>query len=403
MTTPLRVLLLLVSVALAIPAAAYADFTAVFSRTYVRSTGSPESVTDVFTACDPTGSFRLTVVNGPADQPRVTSASIALNGLEVVTQSEFNDQVAQIQKPLAGVGATNSLTVRLTAKPTGAILLTVDGDQNCLGITIVSPRTGDVVQSPLLVRGQARASGTGDVGVTVNGRPAVVTGDSWAAVALLEPGPRTITADLNDASGLLARATVDVEVAAAPVTLRVGAAPAAGIAPLAVALSAVADGPAALYQWDVDGNGTIDASGPALDTVSFTYTAPGLYLPTVVVTDPQGGTTTARGAVTVLAQADLVAMLESKWQALKDALRAGDVPRALGFIAAARRSQYDAVFRNLTVPLSAIDQVLTDLRFVQARGSTAEFEMLRTDARGELSYLVRFVVDEDGIWRLRDM
>jgi hypothetical protein len=32
-----------------------------------------------------------------------------------------------------------------------------------------------------------------------------------------------------------------------------------------------------------------------------------------------------------------------------------------------------------------------------------EFEMLRSDERGQLSYLVRFAVDEDGIWRLQDM
>ena len=47
-------------------------------------------------------------------------------------------------------------------------------------------------------------------------------------------------------------------------------------------------------------------------------------------------------------------------------------------------------------------QVLTDLRFVGLRENTAEFEMLRTDERGRLSYLVRFVTDVDGIWRLKD-
>jgi hypothetical protein len=59
--------------------------------------------------------------------------------------------------------------------------------------------------------------------------------------------------------------------------------------------------------------------------------------------------------------------------------------------------------RGARFGVTAIDQVLTDIQFVQAVGSMVGFEMLRTDARGQLSYLVRFVVDEDGIWRLRDM
>jgi hypothetical protein len=54
------------------------------------------------------------------------------------------------------------------------------------------------------------------------------------------------------------------------------------------------------------------------------------------------------------------------------------------------------------VPLSQIDLILTDLRFVQIRDNTAEFEMLRSDERGRMSYLVRFVLDTDGIWRLKD-
>jgi hypothetical protein len=47
--------------------------------------------------------------------------------------------------------------------------------------------------------------------------------------------------------------------------------------------------------------------------------------------------------------------------------------------------------------------VLGDVRFVQIRGNTVEYEMLRSDERGPLSYLVRFVVDTDGIWRLKDL
>ncbi len=61
------------------------------------------------------------------------------------------------------------------------------------------------------------------------------------------------------------------------------------------------------------------------------------------------------------------------------------------------------VFQNLTVPLSSIDQVLTAIQFVQATGNTVEYEMLRSDSRGQLSYVVRFVLDKDGVWRIQDL
>lgn len=54
------------------------------------------------------------------------------------------------------------------------------------------------------------------------------------------------------------------------------------------------------FEWDFDGNGTIDAtttSAPAL----YTYTAPGTYSPVVTVTDNQGATATAMTTVDVAA------------------------------------------------------------------------------------------------------
>jgi hypothetical protein len=52
------------------------------------------------------------------------------------------------------------------------------------------------------------------------------------------------------------------------------------------------------FEWDFDGNGTIDAtttSAPAL----YTYTAPGEYTPVVTVTDNQGATATSMTTVEV--------------------------------------------------------------------------------------------------------
>jgi hypothetical protein len=57
------------------------------------------------------------------------------------------------------------------------------------------------------------------------------------------------------------------------------------------------------------------------------------------------------------------------------------VPTAVEFVVQRRRVEYEHIFQHLTVPLSRIDDALSDIRVVYVRGNTAEFEMLRTDER----------------------
>lgn len=387
------------------------SFQPVFTKPYVRQTGTPVTASDTFATCDPSGTFRMVVVNGPGGQDQIetdpiSSGSISVNGTEVIHENDFSQNVTRIERSLSGLGPSNELEVRIRSGPSGAIQVTVEGIQQCRGITITAPAPGATLsRSPVLIRGQVRPPPGTEFGVTVNGTPGFLAANGFAAIVPLGGGPQTIVASLNDPAGTIAQDTISVHVAPAVASpgLFVTASPAAGLAPLAVTLQASFLGAAASYRWDADGNGTIDVSGVALDGITFQYAAPGLYFPEVIVTDAQGAQIVEQAAVLVLSHVELVALLQAKWRSLKDALRAGDVTRALGFIAVGRRAQYEEIFRQLSVPLSAIDQVLTDIRFVQARGRTVEFEMLRPDERGQLSYLVRFAVDEDGIWRLRDM
>jgi hypothetical protein len=53
------------------------------------------------------------------------------------------------------------------------------------------------------------------------------------------------------------------------------------------------------------------------------------------------------------------------------------------------------IFENLMYRF-LIDQVLTSIQFVQLKGRTV-------DERRQMSYLVEFVIDQDGFWRIKDM
>ena len=51
--------------------------------------------------------------------------------------------------------------------------------------------------------------------------------------------------------------------------------------------------------------------------------------------------------------------------------------------------------------MSNIDQVLTDITFAGQRGGNVDYDIDVEEGGETLSHLVRFVLDEDGIWRIR--
>jgi hypothetical protein len=94
-------------------------------------------------------------------------------------------------------------------------------------------------------------------------------------------------------------------------------------------------------------------------------------------------------------------LLKDKWNFMKDALRNGDTATAASHIIASKRDAYQTVFNNLTIPFSAIDQMLGNITYQAVKGLDIEYEMLMDDGSdGVVSYMVLFSLDEDGVWRI---
>ena len=131
-------------------------------------------------------------------------------------------------------------------------------------------------------------------------------------------------------------------------------------------------------------------------------TQPGIYTPTVQVTDPQGQLHSAVSIVQVLDQASLDARLQVVWQGLKDALRSGDVARAVAFIHSDTRARYQAQFsRFRPATLANIDQYVATIELVEVGFAGAQYEMLRAEDGQTRSFAVWFQIDQDGLWRVR--
>ncbi|MFQ5853554.1 MAG: hypothetical protein ACE5JU_23595, partial [Candidatus Binatia bacterium] len=229
----------------------------------------------------------------------------------------------------------------------------------------------------------------------------LVSDGQFAALVPLELGTNTITATAVDSTGNSGTDSITIDV---PVLeeepLRLLVSPSTGVSPLTVELraSSLLRQPIVLYDLDFEGDGVIDFSSATLDTVTHTYSQKRLFFPTLTVTDDLGNQISASTIVNVFALPDLV----GKWNAIKDALRTGDIDTVLSFIAEESRGRYQGIFTAVSSELPNIDSILTDIQLIAVRGDEAEFSMLRTSADSiERSFYILFVRDKDGIWRLR--
>jgi hypothetical protein len=275
---------------------------------------------------------------------------------------------------------------------------------SALQVRITSPAPGPIInRSSVVVTGDVNFATGPEIGVLVNGLPALVSNNQYAVKVPVDTSITSLTAVARDSAGNTGSDTVSVTVQSPTAQkLFLTPSPSNGAAPLEVSLRTSFLGPVVNYQWDTNGDGIIDLQVPNSPEVIQQYLAPGIYFPTVFVTDSQGGQFAESAVVLVVSAQELVALIQNKWQSLKDALRNGNVDGALSFIAEESRDRYRGIFNAVSSRLPQVDTILTNIQIGAIRGNEAEFTMLRVSSDGvERSFYVLFVRDNDGIWRLR--
>ena len=200
-------------------------------QTYTRTTGAPNEYTTTFTAPSWIISpFNLHIVNGDASgKNRISSATIALNGVQIAGPSDFNENVATIDRSVT-LQATNTLQVTLASKPGSYLTVNVygtNGDHTAPQIGIVTPAAGsytntaspniEVTYSDPVGTGEPGASGVNvsTIKATLDGVDRttlfiVRSGDASATIPAnlaLSAGTHTLVFSLQDKAGNPATAT----------------------------------------------------------------------------------------------------------------------------------------------------------------------------------------------------
>ena len=151
---------------------------------------------------------------------------------------------------------------------------------------------------------------------------------------------------------------------------------------------------------DADGDGNVDFTGPHLTQQSFRFAQPGIYVATANAIDAQGNQLLTNAVVQVLDPTELDGILQARWLAMKEALRAGDIPAALSQIISQARPIYEEGFQIISAQLPSIDEILTSVSLVRIGNNEAVYKASRTDDGIPMSFEVRFAMDVDGFWRV---
>ncbi len=103
----------------------------VFTGYYQRTTARPVASTETFQATHPGTGYTLKLVNGDegAHFTRVTSAAVSLNGKPVVGPSDFNSNLAFLEREVR-LEQTNRLTVELAGAPGSGFEIVIEGKDN---------------------------------------------------------------------------------------------------------------------------------------------------------------------------------------------------------------------------------------------------------------------------------
>jgi hypothetical protein len=179
-----------------------------------------------------------------------------------------------------------------------------------------------------------------------------------------------------------------------------------GAAPLSINLAVMSQTGSPIQTIGVDpgGNGSVDSNtaNGSNGNVSLTYSAPGTYVVNVTITDALGSHSQAV-AITVWDPAQMDNFFNAVWTGMNNALIAGDKTKALTYLNTSARAKYGPVFDALLPDMPGIIASYSPLQRLQIYPDIGEYAVNRVIHGVNRIFLIYFLLDNDGVWRIDSM
>jgi hypothetical protein len=157
-------------------------------------------------------------------------------------------------------------------------------------------------------------------------------------------------------------------------------------------------------EMDFEGDGVMDLN-PASTTFTHTYEMPGVYYPTITLTDELGNTYSASIAIVVYDRNTIDALIKSKWNGMKQALVNGDIEGALEYFHEKSRAKYREIFTLLQDEIGSVFSGFGDIELIYLKETMAKYRIRRYQTiEGQekwVTYYIYFVKDPWGTWKIR--
>jgi len=281
--------------------------------------------------------------------------------------------------------------------------VTSAGTVPTVNLSIASPGDGAVIGSDS-VTVSGTLQGPLNSGVVVNGVAAAVTGNAFTAAAVpLQLGANTLTVTAITLDGQTATQSVTVT-STGPAPIQVVADTAQGLAPLKVNFTVKNTSGKGLVgtQADFTGSGSFSFFSPS-SPISNNYTVPGTYQANFIVFDNSGVSVQQTITIVVQDPAQIDQMLQTTWTGFASALAARDTAQATRYFSSQVQDKYQATFQALNASLPQIVGSFSQLQLMSVSGGVGEYAVNRVIDGINRIFLIYFLQNIDGVWRIDAM
>jgi len=216
----------------------------------------------------------------------------------------------------------------------------------------------------------------------------------------LKEGENTIEAVATDTAGMTETASTTIYATTPQKHIKITANAESAIPPVEITLTIESSLDLTNANLTYTGPAEVEFLSSSLSEYRVGITTEGIYYFTISAQAPNGDPYSDTIAIVIFSEAELDALLRSKWETMRYKLKNGDIEGALVVFHESRKAHYREIFNALSSLLPGIAEEMSDIQLIKYTRNSAIYD-IRTIREGtEYSFQLLFTKDQNGIWTI---